>query len=249
MRALTAILLLLLASCGERSPTGTAVLEPPAPALAAWEPTLHLADTALSDGAPMIALQVTDQLLAKDPRNAGALVRRGDALTALGRNSEAASSYSTAIEMEPKNTRVLLGLGRVHLVQDPAAAEALFVRVIALDANNAIALCDLGVARDLQGHHAAAQEAYRLALSAAPTSVAVQVNLGLSLALAGDASGAIRLLRPLAVAPDAPPRIRQNLALALTLSGNRKEAAAVMGHDLPPDQLRGALDGFEALRP
>lgn len=249
MRILTVTLLLILASCGERSPAGTALLEPPAPALASWKPTLHLADTALSGGAPAIALQVSDQLLAKDPRDTGALVRRGDALTALGRGSEAVVNYTMAIEVEPKNGRALVGLGRVRLSQDPAVAETLFARMTTLDPKDAVALSDLGVARDMQGHHAAAQEAYRLALGVAPASVAVQVNLGLSMALSGDAAGAVRLLQPLAAAPDAAPRIRQDLALALTLSGHRNEATAVIGQDLPPDQLRSALDGFEALRP
>jgi Flp pilus assembly protein TadD len=249
MRVLTVILLLLLASCGERSPAGPVVLEPPAPALAAWKPTLHLADTALSSGAPRIALQVTDQLLAKNNRDAGALVRRGDALAMLEHASEAASSYSMAIKIEPKDTRALMGLGRVRLTQDPAAAEILFAQVIALERGNAPALCDLGVARDLQGHYAAAQEAYHLALRVAPASVAARVNLGLSTALAGDAAGGARLLQPLAASPDASPRIRQDLAVALALEGDRSQAMAVMGQDLPPDQINVALDGFAALRP
>jgi len=249
MRRLVAILLLPLACCGERSPAASSLVEPPARALAAWKPTLQLADTALSDGAPAIALRVSDQLLAKNPHNTAALVRRGDALTALGRASEAAPTYSTAIQVEPDNTRALVGLGRLRLAQDPVAAEGLFARVAARDPHNAVALSDLGVARDIQGHHAAAQQAYHLALDAAPASIATQVNLGLSMALTGDAAGAVRLLQPLANAPDAPPRIRQDLALALTLSGRKNEAVAMMGHDLPPDELRSALAGFEALGP
>jgi Tfp pilus assembly protein PilF len=249
MRILATILLLSLASCGGGAPARPTVLEPPPQALAAWKPSLHLADTALSGGAPAIALQISDQLLVKDPRDVGALVRRGDALTALGRDGEAASSYALAIKTEPDNGRALIGLGRESLSRDPAAAESQFARAVALDPGNAGALSDLGVARDLQGHHAAAQDAYRLALGAAPASVAVQVNLGLSLALTGDAAGAVRLLRPLATAPDAAPKIRQDLALALTLSGRRNEAEAMMAGDLPPDQLHSALDGFEALRP
>jgi Flp pilus assembly protein TadD len=101
----------------------------------------------------------------------------------------------------------------------------------------------------MQGHHAAAQEAYRVALGAAPSSIAVQVNLGLSMALSGNAAGAVRLLKPLAAAPDAAPRIRQDLALALAMNGQKEEAASMLGRDLPADQVRRALDGFEALRP
>jgi Flp pilus assembly protein TadD len=249
LTGITATLLLLLASCTERSLSDSIPLQPPAPALSAWKPNLHLADTALSGGAPAIALQISDELLAKNSHDAGALVRRGDALTALGRPSEAAPSYNSALEIEPKNSRALVGLGRVRLPQDPAAAEALFARVVTLDPNDTVALCDLGVARDLQGHHADAQEAYRMALGAAPTSISAQVNMGLSMALSGNADGAVRLLQPLAAAPDAAPRVREDFALALALSGHRNEASAMLGRDLPPDQVRGALDAFEALRP
>jgi Flp pilus assembly protein TadD len=249
MRYLTVTLLLLLASCAERLPAEAIPLQPPAPTLAAWKPSLHLADNALSSGVPAAALQISDELLATDPHNVGALVRRGDALIALGRATEAASSYNMAIGIEPRNSRALVGLGRVRLPQNPAAAEALFVQVMLLNPNDAIALDNLGVARDMQGHHAAAQEAYRMALGAAPTSVAVQVNMGLSMALSGNANDAVRLLQPLAAAPDAEPRIRHDLALALALNGHKDEASTMLSHDLSPDQVRHALDGFEALRP
>ena len=105
------------------------------------------------------------------------------------------------------------------------------------------------MARDVQGHHAAAQDAYRLALGAAPAFTAAQVNLGLSLALSGNADEAVRQLRPLAAAPDAAPLVRQDLALALTLNGRKDEASAMLGHDMRPDQVREALDAFEALHP
>jgi Flp pilus assembly protein TadD len=245
-----AALLLTMAACAAKPPSGGDLQQaPPAPALAAWAPSLHLADAALLGGAPTIALRISDELLAKNPRNVSALVRRSSALIALGRAGEAATSLSKAIEIDPKDTKTLIGLGRLRIVQDPAAAEALFARAIILDPQDAIGLSNLGVARDLQGRHAAAQEAYRMALGVDPTSVPAQVNLGLSMALSGDPSAAVRLLQPLAAAPDAAPRIRQNLALALALSGRRNEASAVLGHDLPSDQVRSALDGFAALQP
>lgn len=249
MQYFTVILLLLLSSCTQRYSTNSIASQPPGPVLAAWKPSLHLADTALAGGVPAVALQISEELLARDPRDVGALVRRGDALIALNRTGEAVSSYNTAIEIEPRNNRALVGLGRLRLAQDPAAAEALLARVTALDPHDAVALGDLGIARDLQGHHAAAQEAYRMALGAAPNSIAAQVNLGLSMALSGKAKDAVQLLQPLATAPDAAPRVRHDLALALALSGRRAEASAVLDHDLPPDQVRRALDGFESLRP
>ena len=61
-----------------------------------------------------------------------------------------------------------------------------------------------------------------MALGITPSSVAVQVNLGLSLALSGDAPGAVRLLQPLATVPSATPRVRHDLALALAPSRERR---------------------------
>lgn len=246
LRGLSGGLLCLLAACS--TPALKAVQVEPEVPLAKWSPSLHLADVASSVGAPAIALQVSDELLAKNPRDTDAWIRRGDALSALGRSSEAAASYANAIEIKPRDIKALVGLGRVRLLQDPAGAEAVFSRAVTLDPRDAAAASNLGVARDLQGHHAAAQEAYRMALGIAPSSVAVQVNLGLSLALSGDAPGAVRLLQPLATVPGAAPRVRHDLALALALDGRRAEASAVLGADLPAEQLRATLDGFEALR-
>jgi Flp pilus assembly protein TadD len=246
---LTAVMLLLLASCTERSVLDTIPLQPPSASLSTWKPSLHLADTALSRGAPAMALRISDDLLVKDPRNAEALARRGDALAVLDRAGDAAVSYNMAIDVDPHNAQALLGLGRLRLAQDPVAAEALFARVMTVDPSNAVALSDLGVARDVQGHHAAAQDSYRLALGAAPAFMAAQVNLGLSLALSGNADEAVRQLRPLAAASDATPLVRQDLALALTLNGRKDEASAMLGRDMRPDQVRGALEAFEALRP
>ena len=245
-RRLPGGLLLLLAACSSR-PQKAVEVAPEVP-LAKWTPSLHLADAASTAGAPAIALQVSDQLLAKNPRDADAWVRRGDALSALGRSGEAATSYASAVEIKPRDTKALIGLGRARLQQDPAGAEAMFARAVTLDPRDAAAASNLGVARDLQGHHAAAQEAYRMALGITPSSMAVQVNLGLSMALSGDTPGAVRLLQPLATTPGAAARVRHDLALALALDGRRAEASTVLAADLPAEQVRGTLDGFEALR-
>jgi Flp pilus assembly protein TadD len=247
MRKMPPLLLLALACCSSHAPppvSGTA-----APALAAWEPSLHLADASLDGGAPAIALRVADELLAAHPREVPALLRRGRALAALGRTREAEVAYRQAVAVQPDSIDALLALGRIRVPQDPAEAETIFARVVAIDAHNAAALNDLGIARDLQAHHAAAQDAYRQALAAAPTSAAAQVNLGLSLALSGRAPDAVAMLQPLALEPGATPRIRQDLAVALSLSGRNEEAASMLARDLPPGQVSETMAGFQALLP
>ena len=112
-------------------------------------------------------------------------------------------------------------MARLRLTQDPAAAEALFARVVDSIRNDSVALSDLGVARDMQGHHAAAQEAYR-------TGAGRGTRVGRRASQSGPVHGACpatparrALLHPLAARPVPTPRIRHDLALALALSGQQ----------------------------
>lgn len=59
-------------------------------------------------------------------------------------------------------------------------------------------------------------------------------DAGLAYALAGQAERGVDLLTRAARAPDATPRVRQNLALALALDGQWARAKVVAGQDLDP---------------
>jgi Flp pilus assembly protein TadD len=96
-----------------------------------------------------------------------------------------------------------MDLGRLILHSDPARAEALFSGVAAERPRDAAALNDLGIARDLQRRHSAAQDAYRQALLADPAMRAARVNLALSLALSGKVARARAMIAPIAAAADA----------------------------------------------
>src|SRR5262249_21779965 len=82
------------------------------------------------------------------------------------------------------------------------------------------ALNNVGIARDLLGRHAEAQEAYRRALAVAPGAADVKVNLGLSLALTGNKSAAVEVLREAAAAPEAIHGRGKELTAALALAGD-----------------------------
>ncbi|WP_204349818.1 hypothetical protein, partial [Klebsiella pneumoniae] len=60
---------------------------------------------------------------------------------------------------------------------------------------------------------------------------------GLAYALAGDPVKAVEILGPAARAEDATAKTRQNLALALALSGRWAEAKQVASVDVAPDQI------------
>jgi Flp pilus assembly protein TadD len=176
--------------------------------------TSRLADAALQAGYPQMALNVADNILARDPHNVAALVARGDALAGSGRAEEAATAYRQALAVQPTEPAANLGLGRIVVRSDPNAAERLFRAGLTSRPDNAVLLSNLGVALDLQERHVEAQVAYRHSLAIAPDSAATKTNLGLSLALSGDRAGAQALLAPLAADPSATQVTRDNFAVA-----------------------------------
>jgi Flp pilus assembly protein TadD len=183
-------------------------------------PSLRVADAALASGAPELALRVADMILENQPKNAPALVARGDALYALGRQASAKASYEQALAADPKSVAAQVGIGRVLSKSDPKAAEAAFLTALVADPDNVVALNDLGVVRDLQGHAAEAQSAYEHALSVAPDSPDTRINLGMSLAASGHDREAVSMLRDVAADPSVKQSYRDQLLAGLTLAGD-----------------------------
>lgn len=236
MRGVTLCMLILLCACSPRGSTG----------VGSGPPGIDVADAALKGGSPEIALQISDSLLARHPGNEAVLLTRGEALTALGRPDEAAANFAQALAANPDSVGAHIGLGRLKLSTDPVAAEALFLEALQHEPRNAVALNDLGIARDLQGRHKDAQTAYREALGVDSDMPAAQVNLALSLAMSGQSGDAVQLLQPLADKPGAPQQLRHDMAAVLTMGGDRAQAAEILSKDLPPDQVQQALDAFSA---
>lgn len=230
------LLLLLLAGCSGRA------------GLLPHQPGLDVARAALSGGSPQVALQVTYDVLAKHPGDEAALIVQGDALTALGRYDQATEDYTKVLKRNPRSVDAHVGLGRLRLATNPAGAEALFLEALQEDARNAVALNDLGIARDLQGHHEAAQQAYGKALGIEPDMHAAEVNLALSLAMTGDQGRAMKLLQPLASEPGASRKLRHDLAAVLAMGGHQEEAERILSADLTPQQIQQALADYVAAR-
>jgi Flp pilus assembly protein TadD len=233
--------LLLLAACANQASIGGGGSGP-----RDGVPSTDVAEAALRGGSPQIALRIDDAILAKDPRNAAALLNRGDAQTALQQFDGAMESYAGALEADRQSIAARIGLGRLRLRADPGAAESLFLEVLQRDPRNAVALNDVGIARDLLGRHDDAQVAYRQAIGVDATMTGAQVNLALSLAMAGRADDAAPLLRPLASAPAAPRKLRHDMAAVLAMGGDRSAAQRILAEDLPPNEVDKALSIFIA---
>jgi Flp pilus assembly protein TadD len=231
-------LALLLASCAGTPSPYTQAANPIGPQ------TLNVADAAIADGDPNMALSVTQAILSGAPDNVDALIHEGNAYYALQRCPAADAAYQLALHYDPKASQAETGLGRCLLKIDPHAAELAFTQAIADNPDNADALNDLGIARDLQGNFAGAVEPYSRALLADPSMTAAEVNLGLSLALSGHGPEALQYLGPLATGQGATPKIREDYAAALLAAGRSAEARRVLSIDLPPDQVQSAMRGF-----
>lgn len=91
-----------------------------------------------------------------------------------------------------------------------------------------------GSVADQMGEHARAQNYYAAALKIVPNQPQVLSNLGLSYALEQHMPIAETTLRQAAAQPAADMRIRQNLALVLSLEGKYGEAEEVSRRDLAP---------------
>jgi Flp pilus assembly protein TadD len=207
-------------------------------------PGVRIADAALEAGNPVIALRVTDGLLAVNPNDTEALLRAGKADAMLGQDGAAEKNFRHLLTLDPGNRTAQLGLAKAVLFSNPAEAEKLYVAYLAHDPRNTDALNNLGVARDMQAHHAEAQIAYRKALAIAPDLDSARENLGLSLAMSGQASEGVAMIGQVAKDGTNDRRTRDNFALALDLAGHSAEADKMLREELSPADAQAALTGY-----
>lgn len=89
---------------------------------------------------------------------------------------------------------------------------------------------------DQLGRHGEARKRYAQALDLAPDQPSLLSNYGMSYILTGELDEAERLLRRAVKLDGADSRVRQNLALAVGLSGRFAEAEEIAGAELDPDE-------------
>jgi len=205
---------------------------------------MNVVDAAIAGGDPAMALKVSQSVLATDPHNLDALYHEGAAYYAMNRCMDSIAVYKVALTVDPKSAEADVGVGRCLLRRDAVQAEQMFEAAVANDPDNAAALNDLGISRDLQANHAGAQQAYQQALLLQPGTVSTEVNLGMSLALAGDGPDALQYLGPLATSQEATPKIREDYAAALVAAGRPDEARAVLAVDLPSPGVQQLMADF-----
>ena len=105
----------------------------------------------------------------------------------------------------------------------------------------------LGVALDMNGAHAPAQEVYLRAMDLEPDNPVLRNNLALSLAFDGRFDEAISYLSVLVDSALATVQHRQNLALVYGLAGRMREAARIARMDLDEESVQKNLAYYELL--
>ncbi len=170
-----------------------------------------------AEAAEPILRQALEAQDANGPASSATLLALADALSAIGRNSEAEQLYGRSLKLAPsgrQSAMTLLKIARFREVGGDtdgareAYAQALerFETVTQLSVNDlrarAAAMNDLGLLLEAEGDLPAAEEAYRSSASAHelafgvghPATAAVRANLANTLALRGEGADAAALL-------------------------------------------------------
>ena len=127
-------------------------------------------------------------------------------------------------EANAPEASVLVKQGETKLGQnDASGAKQLFEQALAQNAGDSRAALDLGIASELLGDAAGAENAYRRALKSKPDLTQAQNNLGVLLREKGELPEAIKLLEQASSSDTAAAH--QNLGLAYEDQGNLDAAA------------------------
>lgn len=148
-----------------------------------------------------------------------------------------------AVERSPNDAGFRALLGNCYLAAGRfASAEAAYHDSLSLVATQPQLILKLALMLTAQGKSG---EAVRLLAEA--QSIIDPADLGLALALAGDAPAALQVLDPAARATGADARTRQNLALAHAFAGNWEQARVIAAQDIPADQVDARMTQWMAL--
>ena len=193
---------------------------------------VRVGDAAREAGDPAVALPHYQRAHRLDPQNLVPIIRIAETFNQLGAYSEAGNAWVSVLRLHPRNFDALVGYGNtLTALQQPLQALEYFDRAQKLR-ETAVLLNGTGIAHDMLGNAIQAQDAYRSGLKMAPGSMRLSNNLGLSLALSGQFTEALKILEGVADMPGASISNRQNLALAYGLAGFTERARTVGRQDL-----------------
>ncbi|MEA1071059.1 tetratricopeptide repeat protein [Sphingomonas sp. LY160] len=177
-----------------------------------------------------------------DKSNIG-LATRAQLALADNKVDEALSLAERAVANSPNDAGFRALLGNVYLAAGRfSSAETAFRESLTLVNNQPQQVLKLALVQIALGKGSDAAS-----LLASAQTMLDPADLGLALALSGDAASAVQLLDASARQPGADARLRQNLALAHALAGDWTQARVVAAQDVPADQLDARLEQWMAL--
>lgn len=208
---------------------------------------MRVAAAANDSGDNGTAINLYRRQSAAHPGRVEPVVALGQALLAANAAEEALPAFQRAAVLQPDLLEAHIGIGRANLMlRRLEQATAAFNEALTRQPANVRALNGKGVAADLAGRHEEAQHLYLSALEIAPDDKNLWNNLGLSLTFSRQYRDAVDILARIATESGATSRMRQNLALALGLSGREAAAAQVSRVDLSEEAVAGNLRFYTA---
>jgi D-alanyl-D-alanine carboxypeptidase len=157
--------------------------------------------------------------------------------------SSAVNLAESAAEASPQDGAIRGLLGNAYFGAGRfASAEAAYGDALALAPNQPAIVLKRVLVQIAQGKNDEA-----VSLLQAAQGMMDPADVGLALALAGHSADAVQVLDVAARANGADSRVRQNLALALGLSGDWQSARIVAAQDLPADQVDARVQQWMSL--
>ncbi|HET7709384.1 MAG TPA: tetratricopeptide repeat protein [Sphingomicrobium sp.] len=156
--------------------------------------------------------------------------------------ASAVSYAEQAAEASPRESAVRTLLGNAYFASGRfTSAEGAYRDSLSLASNQPQVVLKLALVQIAQGRNSEAVALLNAARNAVEPS-----DYGLALALAGQPADAVAFLTEHARRPGADAQVRQNLALALALSGDWANARIVASQDLSPDLVDARIEQWMA---
>jgi tetratricopeptide (TPR) repeat protein len=189
------------------------------------------------------ALQLYQAALAARPNDEAALRAAANALMRMGFPAAAHDYLAALVRLRPNDAPARLALAAaLNAREEPTAALEQLQAAEAAGAPPAPLWTQRGIAYDLSGDQAQAQQAYSRAINAAPGDFTIPLKLALSLAISTEYPAALQILQQWANNPAAVDQVRRTLAMVYALSGQTDFAVEIA-------QSVMAKDAAEAMRP
>jgi hypothetical protein len=120
----------------------------------------------------------------------------------------------------------------------PGPAIARFDTALLANPSDVRAMVNKGIALDMLGRHAEAQDLYRRADTLSPDDPAVRSNLAMSLMLSGQAQQAADIMQNMGLSADNIPRVRNNMAVMAAANGDMVRARRLSSGEISDVELQ-----------